>query len=220
VVIATFFNFSPELVRRSIPHAWSVASPEAVHEARLTGISDALTRVWGEGVASPELAEAAALARKATDGCHPEGRALYAAHAELEWPAPPHLQLWWALTLLREHRGDGHVAGLVERGITGCEALVLHAASGEIDASVLRRSRARTDAEWVEASTNLRERGWLGADGKLTESGRNLRADLEARTDVVSTGPWQHLGEMNSQRLRELVRPFSRAIIEGGELRP
>ena len=33
------------------------------------------------------------------------GRPLYAGHADLAWPDAPHLVMWHALSLLREHRG-------------------------------------------------------------------------------------------------------------------
>jgi hypothetical protein len=216
VVIATFFNFSPALVRRAIPAAWELASPTTVHAARLEGISDALRNVLGEALDGPDVEEAVALARTAADGARPDGRPLYAAHASLDWPESPHLALWWALTLLREHRGDGHVAVLVERGLTGCEALVLHAATGEVPAAILQSTRARTDDEWHVAVESLCARGWLDPDGELSETGRDARAELELRTDQLAMGPWERLGEAGALRLREIVRPLSRAIVETG----
>ena len=67
---------------------------------------------------------AAELARTATEGCTAAGRPLYAAHASLPWPDAPHLALWHAITLLREFRGDGHIACLVDAGLDGIDALV------------------------------------------------------------------------------------------------
>ncbi len=83
----------------------------------LRGISAAWTRLLGDEVlASAEVAEAADLVRAAAAGCTVAGRPLYAAHADLAWPDEPHLALWHGLTLLREHRGDGHVAVLQAPG--------------------------------------------------------------------------------------------------------
>lgn len=216
VVMATFFNFAPAEVRRCVPEVWTRARPDQLLAARLQGIDGSLRRILGDAVDGPEIAEAAALARIASEGCTPEGRTLYAAHAALAWPDAPHLVLWHALSLLREHRGDGHIACLVSDGVDGCEALVLHAAMGDVPAGVLQATRARTDDEWQAAVERLRQRGWLDADGAFTAVGRAHRQGVEDRTDEVALGPWHHLGVDGCDRLRQLVRPFSRAIVASG----
>jgi hypothetical protein len=222
VVVATFFNFAPAEVLRCIPAAWAIATPAAMLQARLAGIDATLRRILGDAVAGGEVVEAAELARTAAEACTPEGRPLYAGHASLPWPDEPHLVLWHALSLLREHRGDGHIAAMVVEGVDGCEALVIHGATGEVPASVLQSSRARTDVEWAAAERRLRDRGWLDPDGGLTEAGRAHRRWVEDRTDELAVGPWRHLGVDGCTRLRELVRPFSKAIVASGSfgLRP
>lgn len=132
LVIATFYNFNPQLVRQAIPAAWEAATPQRFAAARLSGIDTTLRRILGADISSPALARAAELARSAAEvtGCHPQGRPLFAAHAALPWPSAPHLVLWHAQTLLREFRGDGHVAALLSAGLSGLEALVTHAATG------------------------------------------------------------------------------------------
>lgn len=214
VVIATFFNFSPALVRRSIPEAWRRADPAEVLDARLAAADAALRRMLGDAVTSPEMAEAAELARDATRGCRPEGRPLYAAHAALEWPRAPHLVLWHAQTLLREFRGDGHIAALVAEGVTGPEALVVHDATGDLPSGVLQASRAWSDDEWAAAVGWVRARGWLDADGSLTAEGRESRQWVEDRTDELMLPCWDRLGDAGCARLRELARPFSRTITD------
>jgi hypothetical protein len=216
VVIATFFNFSPPLVRRAIPAAWERASPQAVLDARRNAADAALRRMLGPSVDGPELKEAAELAREAANGCVPEGRPLYAGHASLPWPDTPHLVLWHAQTLLREFRGDGHIAAMVAEGITGVEALVIHEATGDIAPGILQASRAWPDTEWLAARERVRARGWLADDGTLTDAGRASRDAVESRTDELALVCWERLGEDACTRLRALVRPFSRAIVEQG----
>jgi len=216
MVIATFFNFAPAEVRRCIPAAWALATPAQLLAARLAGIDGTLRRLLGDAIGGPEMVEAAELARTASEGCTPEGRTLYAAHAALGWPEEPHLVLWHALSLLREHRGDGHIACLVADDVDGCQALVLHAAMGEVPAAVLQTTRARSDEEWGAAVGSLQGRGWLDAGGELTELGRSHRQGVEDRTDALALAPWQHLGADGCERLRALVRPFSRAIVTSG----
>lgn len=216
VVTAAFFNFHPDLVAGALPAAWRRASPETVARARLDAVDAALRRILGDAVDSTDMAQAAALAAQAAAAGRPEGRPLFAAHASLPWPAAPHLALWHALTLLRELRGDGHVAALLAEGLTGCEALVLHGASGEVDASLLQASRGWTDDEWAAAHGSLRRRRWLTADGELSDAGRAGRQRVEDLTDDLALGPWRRLGQERSDRLRELVRPWSRAVVDAG----
>src|SRR5437763_14535835 len=86
VVIATFFNFHPALVRAAIPAAWEIATPEQILLGRVAGAGDVLRRLLGVDVASAEVAEAARLARAAAEACPPEGRPLFAGNASLAWP--------------------------------------------------------------------------------------------------------------------------------------
>jgi hypothetical protein len=216
VVIATFFNFNPVLVRRAIPRAWELSSPARLLAARLDAADAALRRVLP--VSSPEMEEAAALARTAASApaMSVAGRALYAGHASQPWPDAPHLVLWHALSLLREYRGDGHIAALVAEGVSGIEALVIHAGTGEVPRAVLQDTRAWDDASWSAAVSALVERGWVTADGSLTDAGRSHRARVEDLTDRLAMAPWEHLGDESCDRLRSLVRPFSQAVVGSG----
>jgi hypothetical protein len=216
VMTAIFYNFHPALVQSVIPQAWERVQPAQISAARLEAVDAALRRLLGASLDAPAVAEAAHLAREATTACPPEGRPLFAATATLPWPDAPHLALWHAVTLLREFRFGGHCAALMSEGISACEALVTHAATGEVPARALQASRAWPDTEWEAACKRLRERGWLAPDNALTEAGKAHRAAVELRTDELALPPWEHLGEDACKRLRELVRPFSKAITEAG----
>ena len=219
VVIATFFNFHPALVRRSMAGVWDRVSPDAVLATRLASTDRVLRSALGDEVGSASVAEAAGLARAAAEACGPEaGRPLYAGHARLEWPDDDHLVLWHAITVLREFRGDGHIAALLIDGVGPCEALVMHGASGDVPSATLQSTRAWPDDEWAAAVEGLRARGWLAGDGSFTDEGRRHRQWVEDRTDELALAPWEALGEERSARLRELVRPLSKAIVEGGAL--
>jgi hypothetical protein len=218
VVIATFFNFNPALIRHAIPAAWDAAPPRELVAARLTAADAALRSALGDAVDGPEVARAAALARVAADGCSPDGRALFAAQSRLSWPSASHLVLWHAISLLREFRGDGHIAALVDAGLSGLDALVLHAASGEVPRAVLQTSRGWSDEAWHGAMSALAERGLVDSEGAFTDAGAALRQHIEDRTDALALAPWETLGEAGCDELRGLVRPLSKAIVEGGAL--
>jgi len=219
LVHATFFNFSRFAVEFGITGAWDTASPEQVLQARLRGADRALRRMCGDLLDGPEVPEAVELARTAASGCRTEGRPLYAAHADLPWPELPHLQLWHAIALLREFRGDGHIAMLVTEGLSGLEAAVLHVASGDSwSRKGLQTTRAYSDEEWDGAVAGLAERGLLTPDAQYTDAGRAQHKRIEDGTDRLALLPWEHLGQAGCARLRELVSPLSKAVVDAGGL--
>jgi hypothetical protein len=227
VVIATFFNFNPELVHAALPAAWAVASPESLVAARLVAVDGACRRLLGhEVVGSDEMARAAELARTAAEVAAglTGGRPLAAAHAGLEWPEAPHLVLWHAQSILREYRGDGHIALLVTHGLSGIDALITHGAAGDVPLRLLRSTRGWSNEQWDAAVASMRERGWLaGGDGDdegdgegpvLSEWGQAQRQEIEDQTDALAAAPYAALGEEACAELRALARPWSRIFSE------
>lgn len=215
LVAALFYNFAPGLVGRAVPDVWSVADPERFLAVRLDAVDAALTRLLGPAVLrSDHMAEAADIARTAALAAPTAGRALAAANTALGWPDAPHLVLWQAQTVLREHRGDGHVAALLTAGLDPVETLAVFAAAQEIDAGWLRHRRGWTVPEWEAATARLTERGLLGPDG-LTAAGRNVHAEVEARTDALADVPWATVGQARTDRLVELTAPLVAAIVAG-----
>jgi hypothetical protein len=219
VVTATFYNFSPDLVAAAIPRAWQLAPPAAVIEARFAAVDAALRRLLGpELIASPDLVTLAGLTREAARACRPEGRPLYAGHADLPWPSGgAHLELWHALSLLREHRGDGHVAALTAAGLSGLEALITHTATGQgFIPEFARASRGWPAADWDAATAALAARGLLDAAGELTAAGQEVRATVERETDKMAAAPWRHLGDEATEQVIQLGRQLSRTVVKAG----
>jgi hypothetical protein len=214
VVVATFFNFAPDLIAKAIPSVWEATTPDAVIEARYAATSDAYRRILGDDVLSSEdMVEAAALAREAATALRVEGRPLYAANAGLEWPEPAHLQLFHAQTLLREYRGDGHIAALVLAGLDAAEALVTYVPLGEgMSEAMIRGTRGWSDEAWDAAVDRAQQRGLMDADRGLTPAGAALRQQIEDQTDAADVAAYLQLGTERTDRLRTLARPWAKAI--------
>ncbi|SKN36335.1 Uncharacterised protein [Mycobacteroides abscessus subsp. bolletii] len=107
------------------------------------------------------LRTAAELLGRAAREASPSGRPLYAALTAVPWPDEPVAVLWHAATLLREQRGDGHVAALVAAGIGGRESNVFHVAAGRATKDTIMRSRDYDEEEWGEIEAELTRRGLL-----------------------------------------------------------
>ena len=218
VVDALFYNFNPAMVRRALPEAWARATPEAVQSVRLHAIDEALARIFGDDLRTPDMAIAAQVARKAAEAADCGGRALAAAHQALDWPTIPHLALWHAATVLREHRGDGHVASLVAEEVDGLEANVLSVASGASTAELLQQSRRWSTDDWERASERLVERRLLTSSGALTEQGTALKERIERATDRLAAGPYGALGDEERSRLVEITERLARHLADAGAM--
>lgn len=217
-VTATFFNFAHALVARHVPSVWAVATPDQLLAARLRAVDKLLRRLLGDAaVASAETAEAAGLARRAAEGCDRAGRPLGAAELDQPVAREPHVALWQAATVLREHRGDGHIALLTHAGMDGLEALVSHTASGRGFTPVFARAtRGWSEEEWSAAAERLRDKGLLDAAGELTEAGTALRADLEHETDRLAAAPYDGLGAAGVARLTDLAGGLAAVALGNG----
>ncbi|MFC8143303.1 hypothetical protein ACFUKV_16395 [Streptomyces paradoxus] len=217
-VTAAFYNYKYELVARHVPAVWETAAPGQVLAARARAVDATLRRLLGEeALASAEMAEAARLALHAAEACSREARPLYAAHADLPVPEEPHLAYWHAATLLREHRGDGHLAALMSAGLDGLEAMVTHTATGKgMAPKWVCATRGWRREEWDAAAERLRGRGLLAESGDLTDQGVALRRDIEHETDRLDRAPYEHLGPEGVARLTELGGAFAHAALVAG----
>ncbi|GAA3813704.1 hypothetical protein GCM10022226_38090 [Sphaerisporangium flaviroseum] len=219
LVTSTFYSFSPRMVNEHVPAAWSVASADQVLAARNQAVDRMYRALLGDQIGDPGLTQAARLARQAAEGAVTAGRPLAAANADLPWPDEPHLVLWQAIGILREHRGDGHVAALLTAGLDPCEALVSFAAVGAAPVETFA-GRGWTEQEWLAARDRLASRGLVDADGLATEQGHELRDTIERHTDDLASQPWRTLGTENAENLLELTMPILVAVLQSGSLPP
>ncbi|WP_156686201.1 SCO6745 family protein [Mycobacterium sp. Marseille-P9652] len=216
VVSAVFYNFAPERVAKALPAAWEIAGPDAALRARQDAAVAALRRY---GLDSDETVSVAAeLAGKAARHAPLDGRPLFAANRALPWPDEPLAALWHAATLLREQRGDGHVAALVAHGISGRESNVLHAAAGRVPREYLARTRDYDEEAWRHHERRLADRGLLDDDGSLTAVGRDLKDRIESTTDALGLSALDALTDDEVEALFRALTPITRAVIAGGDL--
>jgi hypothetical protein len=115
--------------------------------------------------------------------------------------------------MLREHRGDGHIAALVSERIGGTEAHVLSALDlGVYPAESFGRIHHLPEARLVTVMDGLRERGLLDASGRFTDTGRATKARIESLTDALAEAPYDGLEPSELDELTASLEPISRAL--------
>jgi helix-turn-helix protein len=221
VVTASFFNFAPAFVARAIPAVWDLITPEDALRTRLAGVEAALRGLLAGREA--EATAAADLLWQAIGELDFSGRVLAAANAALPLPdgkpsgggssgrgSSGLARLWQAATLLREHRADGHFAALAAADIDGCEAVALRCCM-DLRREDLQPVRGWTDEAWDSALTRLADRGWVGADGRLTHAGQAAHDAVEKATDWAAARPWAGLGADATAELAGVLTPLAKA---------
>jgi hypothetical protein len=211
LVTATFGVFAPALVESVFAGAAATADRDAVLAAREAGAVASLRRVLGE----PDgIAELTALLRRGLAGAHLVARPLYAALAALPVPADPWGALWRVCELLREHRGDAHLAVCLSAGLDPVRMNVLTELTCGMTLGSYTASRGWSPEEIGAAVATLTDDGLL-ADGALTEAGEELRAVLEDMTDDAEDAVVAGIGEDLEDVLARLA-DLSGDLIEAG----
>lgn len=216
VVNALFFGFAPTMVAKAVPKVWSRITPEQAVASRLAAVSRTLTPLIAAGSTDDVGRVTDALVRAAGEASY-DGRALAAAWAGVPVPEDLGARLWWAVTALREHRGDGHVLAATVAGLSGLETSVTHVAGGPLTREALQPNRGWTDPEWDGAVAGLVDRGLLEPDGSLSPAGTELRRRVEDDTDRLAHGPAAALAD-ELPLVRQVLGGLARAIADAGSL--
>jgi hypothetical protein len=213
VVDALFYNFAPGEVARHIPKVWATTTPEAAIAARQEGCANALRRILGDDVDAPAFARATDLLLAAATGAPVEGRPMYAALRSLAIPEDGVTRCFHAASLLREHRGDGHIAALMTEGVGGLEAHVLLALDMHMPAERFGRVHHLPAGQLSAVIDGMRGRGLIGGDGWLSESGRALKQRVEERTDDLAARPYESLDPGELAELVAALEPIAAKLV-------
>ena len=213
VVDALFYNFAPGEVARHIPKVWRTTTPAAAIEARRIGCANALTRILGDHIDTPAFARATELLTKAATSAPVEGRPMYAALRAIPAPEGVVARFFHAASLLREHRGDGHIAALMVAGVGGLEAHVLLALDMNMPAERFGRIHHLPAAQLGAVIDAMRNRGLIGDDGWLSEHGHAVKQRVEALTDELAAKPYENLEPAELDELMAALAPLAALLL-------
>lgn len=225
VVAAAFYNFNPALIERVWPLAVA-AGLETVSDRRWSMLDSVLGDALGSLAADAELVELAKRLHDVGDTAVFAGRTLSAAWHSAVAPDVPHLELWHAIAVIREWRGDGHLAALVDAELDPSEAVVFHEAVHPdpnarkvLGKRITQLTRQWSDDQWAAAADRLASRGLITRAERheeLTDDGVALDAHIEARTDAMASAIWRNVPD--AEELISRVRPYVKAVIVAGIL--
>jgi catechol 2,3-dioxygenase-like lactoylglutathione lyase family enzyme len=213
VVHALFYNFGPGEVARHIPKVWSTTTPEAAIAARRQGCVNALRRILGDLVDTRDFTRAVELLTKAATSAPLEGRPMYAALRALPLPEEPVARLFHAASLLREHRGDGHIAALMAEGIGGLEAHVMLALDMGIPGPTFGRIQHLPTALLTDLIDSMRDRGLVEDESTFTPAGRQVKNRVEELTDELAVAPYQVLDTAELDELIAALEPLAQKLV-------
>ncbi len=208
VVAAAFGVFNPEVVVPCVELGWQRTDAATICAARTDGAVAQLRRVLGDEPAG--LDRANELLARAVEPLRPEGRALFAGLSALGVPDDPLTAVWRRGDMLREYRGDSHIAAWVSAGLDATEIGLLTELYWGLPLRSYARTRAWTNEQFDAATERLESRG-LMADGGFTAAGRELRERIESDTDVQVQPAIDALGD-DVDELLAILAPWGVAI--------
>jgi len=213
VVAAAFGVFKPEQVSAGVLLGWSLTDAATIFAERRIGAVAQLERVLGH--ADDHVRRASELLERAVDPLGVEGRALFAGlRSWWDDPTDPWTRMFHLGDMLREYRGDAHIAAWTSAALTGVEIGLLNDVYMGLPLRSYVRTRGWNDDELEAGEARLRERGWLN-DGALSDDGRAAREDIERATDRQMAPALEALTD-DLDELIGLLRPGGVAIREVG----
>jgi Helix-turn-helix family len=215
VVAAAFGVYEPGLIASLYDAGRATCSLAEVRAAKESGAVAALREVLSTPDGLDVVVEGLRRGAAAADST---GRAFHAGLTALSWPEDPLGQLWHAATILREHRGDSHLAACVACGLTGLEANLLTELWVGWEAQAYAGSRAWSPEAMDAATAVLTTRGLI-ADGALTAEGRALRDGIEETTDRLVQPVVEAIGD-DLPGMLKFLDGWSQQIVERGWFPP
>ncbi len=214
-VTALFFGFAPEMVAKALPKVWGRVTPEDALAARFEAVDLLLGRLL-DGGSTEDVRRVVDVLCRAAEGLDTGGRALAAAWQSTV-PNGLAARLWWATTVLREHRGDGHVIAATNAGLSGLETTLTHIGAGAVTRGIMQPNRGWTDEQWAAGEAGLVVRGLLEQDASLTATGTEVRTRIETDTDRLARSSLEVL-QPDLAAIRQVLVPLGRAIVAAGAL--
>lgn len=214
VVVSSFGVFEPGMLTAIYEQARAACPRDALLTARTEATIESLT----DALAGEDVGPLANRLATAISPADVVGRPLFAGLARRPWPDDPFGRLWRACDLLREHRGDGHIAASIAAGLDPVAMNVLTELWVGMPFGTYSATRGWSAEQLSMAAGRLRADGLLDGD-TLSNRGREWRDGLEATTDEIEAGVVAAVGPGFDDVIAQLDE-WSRRCIAAGAFPP
>ncbi len=215
VVAATFASYEPGLIVAAYEEARRQCGRAGMLAAREEATIESLAEVLDGADVTPVVTAL----RRGVEAADGTGRPMYSGLRSLGWPDHPVGQLWRACELVREHRGDGHVAACISSGLGPVAMNIVTELWMGMPLGQLTVWQRGCSEDAVAATLADLERRGLVADSQLTATGRRLRDDIEERTDAMQQSVIDAIGDDLDAAVASL-NDWSAACIAAGYYTP
>ena len=213
VVTAAFGVFNPAVVVPAVESGWAITEPGPLLQARYDGAVASLRRLLGEP--DPRLlSRAVELLRRGLEEAEGAGHPLFSGLKGLPWPTEPLGQLWRCCDMVREHRGDSHIAVWTRAMVKPIEIQLMSELQLGISLKTYSMTRGWSIEQMDRALDEMRERGWVEGE-MFTQEGRVFRDQIESDTDDMETPVVDAIGAEFDQ-LIEILSPWAASIVKVG----
>jgi hypothetical protein len=212
-VASAFGVFNPTVVSAAVEAGWAKTDRDTLLRARYDGAVASLRRLIGEPD-SKTLSRAIELLRRGLAVAQHAGHPIYSGLLSLPFPDDPMGQLWRCCDMVREHRGDSHVAVWAKALVEPIEIQLMSELQMGIPLKTYSATRGWSPQQMDDALDGMRAKGWMTGD-KFSPEGQALRDRIEADTDAMETPIVDAIGG-DFDELIDILRPWAAAIVKVG----
>lgn len=210
LVVATFAAFEPGLLTGIYEEARRRVKREDLFAARDEATVASLQHILG----NEDVTFAVTTLRRGLAALDGIGRPLFAGLQSLPWLDAPLGQLWRACDMVREHRGDSHVAASITAGFSPVAMNILTELYIGMPLGSYTATRGWSP-EIIHATVDQLQTEGLIADGMLTAKGFRVREEIESHTDAMEQPLIDAIGDDLTELVAQLNR-WSAACIAAG----
>jgi Helix-turn-helix family len=214
VVVSSFAVFEPGMLTATYEQGRAACGRGALLAARDEATAASL-RATLDGIDVGPVADRLVAAATSADD---SGRPLFAGLVRRPWPDDDHGRLWRACEVLREHRGDSHVAACIAAGLGPVTMNVLTEVWVGMPLGSYSATRGWSADQLTAAADRLRADGLLDGDA-LSARGRTWRDGIEATTDAMERQIVDSLGDGFDDVVAQLDA-WSARCVEAGAFPP
>jgi hypothetical protein len=212
-VVSAFGVFSPAIVVPAVEKGWSLTTREPLLQARYDGATASLRRLLG-APDEKRIGRAVELLQRGLEAADSAGHAIYSGLRSLPWPHEPIGQLWRCCDMVREHRGDSHIAVWTKALVEPIEIQLMSELQLDIPLKTYSATRGWTSEEMDAALDGMRAKGWMKGHA-FSPEGRAFRDRIESDTDAMETPIVDAIGR-DFGELIDILRPWAAAIVSVG----